>query len=78
MSEEERLRPARQPSQTPQPGEEEIRGSAWMVAGEVLKTAAEVGGVVGGVAAVKSMVGGSKSGNDAAESPQGQTPSNDE
>jgi hypothetical protein len=53
-----------------------------MVAEQVLHTAADVGRVVGGVAAAKVILGGSKSGGDGGDragSPQqGQTPSNDE
>jgi hypothetical protein len=78
---EEPLQPARQPSQPQPQGEEEIRGSTWMVVQQVAQVVGEVGGGIGGIAGAvqvaKGMVGGSKSDGGSPDPPQGQTPSND-
>jgi len=78
---EESLQPARQPSQPLPRGEEELRGSAWMVAQQAAQMVGEigvgVGGIAGAVQVAKGMVGGSKSGPDSPSPPQGHSPGND-
>ena len=76
---EEPLQPARQPSPPPQQ-EEELRGSAWMVAQQAAQMFGEVGGGAAGFATAahlaRGLVGGSKSGGDGGKPQQGQNPDN--
>lgn len=73
---DEPLRPARQPAPQPPLGEEEIRGSAWMIAQQAAQMVGEVGvgvgGIAGAVQVAKGMIGGSKSSGEGASPPQGQ------